>query len=173
MTGCDITAVGPNTPAVVFENIAGNCQLERNRFVGVASFYGDPAEPTIPQQRRLFDRGLFDPQRPAPLNSVPAQLKYCGNSVSLLAVGEAVTRSLSALPPIQPTASGLFETAIVAGNTIAEPLNLVVVRFIIVVSSNWAQNRLPIPCPCTGFLSLSAPPPSAILQCCPRLTTRR
>jgi hypothetical protein len=67
---------------------------------------------------------------------MPAQLKFCNNSVSLLAVGEAVTRSLSALPPIQPTASRPVETAAVLVNSIAEPLNLVVARFMIVISRN-------------------------------------
>jgi hypothetical protein len=173
MTGCEITAVGPNTAAVVCENITGDCQVERNRFVGVVSFYGDPAEPTIPLLRGLFDRGLFDPRRPAPLDSVPAQLKFCSNSVSLLAAGEAVTRSLSGLPPIRPIAGGLFETATVAGNTIAEPLNLVVARFMIVVSSNIlgaepGADTVSV----YGLFIAEPPPPSAILQCCPRLTTR-
>jgi photosystem II stability/assembly factor-like uncharacterized protein len=131
MTGCEVTAATPTTLAVVFEDVTGDCQVEHNRFVGIVSFYGDPAVPTIPLLRGLFDRA-----REARLASVPAQLKFCNNNTSLLAIGAAVTGSLSAAAPAQPAASGLFETATIAGNTITEPLNLLVAGRMIAVSGN-------------------------------------
>jgi hypothetical protein len=132
MSGCEIRAVGPTTPAVVFEEINGDCQVAHNRFVGVVSFYGDPAG--VPTNSVLQELSRTD--RGARLDPVQAQLTFCNNSVSLLAVGEAVTRSLSALPPAPPAASGLFQTATVAGNTITQPLNLFVASRMIAVSSN-------------------------------------
>jgi photosystem II stability/assembly factor-like uncharacterized protein len=127
VTGCEVTAVMP-TSAVVFQDITGDCQVAHNRFVGVVSFYGDPAGvPTSALLRQLAERA-----KGARLNSVPAHLTFCSNSVSLLAVGAAVTGSLNGTPP---AASGLFETATVAGNTITEALNLFVASHMIAVSS--------------------------------------
>jgi hypothetical protein len=135
VTGCEVTAALPTpavvTSAVVFEDITGDCRVAHNRFVGVVSFYGDPASvpPTSSTLLQLAQGG-----RSARLDAVrAAQLKFCSNSVSLLAVGAAVISSLSAA---SPAASGLFETATVAGNTITEPLNLFVASRMIAVSSN-------------------------------------
>jgi hypothetical protein len=125
--GCEVMAVMP-TSAVVFQDITGNCQVAHNRFVGVVSFYGDPAG--VPTTDLLFQ--LFDRAKGARLDSVPAHLTFCSNTLSLLAVGAAVTGSLSAAPPV---ASGLFETATVAGNTVTESLNLFVASRMVAVSS--------------------------------------
>jgi hypothetical protein len=114
--------------AVVFQDITGDCQVAHNRFLGVVSFYGDPAG--APTFGLLL--GLADRARNARLDSVPAHLTFCSNTLSLLAVGAAVTGSLSTAPP---AASGLFETAIVAGNTITESMNLFVASRMIAVSS--------------------------------------
>lgn len=125
--GCEVLAVMP-TSAVVFQDITGDCQVAHNRFVGVVSFYGDPAgAPSIGLLRVLAATA-----RSARLDSVPAHLTFCSNTLSLLAVGATVTGSLRAAPP---TASGLFETATVAGNTITESLNLFVASRMVAVSS--------------------------------------
>jgi photosystem II stability/assembly factor-like uncharacterized protein len=127
VSGCEVIAVMPAS-AVVFEDINGDCQVGHNRFVGMVSFYGDPAG--IPTNDLLFR--LADISQNARLEPIPAQLTLCNNSISLLGAGRAVTDGLTQ----QRTARGLFETATVVGNTIAEPLSLLVASRMVAVSSN-------------------------------------
>jgi photosystem II stability/assembly factor-like uncharacterized protein len=127
ITGCEVTAMMPSS-AVVFQDITGNCQVVHNRFVGVVSFYGDP--PGLPTPGLL--RQLHQSAKGARLDPVPADLTYCNNNVSLLAVGAAVINSLSTE---RPEASGLFESATVSGNTITESPSLFIASRMIAVSS--------------------------------------
>jgi photosystem II stability/assembly factor-like uncharacterized protein len=127
LTGSDITAATP-AAAVVFDDIAGDCEVAHNRLIGVVSFYGDPAG--VPDPALLLR--LFDNARRARLEPVPAEIRFCNNTVSQLAVGKTVTDGLTG----ENAARGLFETAIVAGNAITEPLNLFAASRMVAVSGN-------------------------------------
>ena len=116
VTGCEVISAMPST-AVVFEDITGDCQVAHNRFVGVVSFYGDPAG--IPNDDLLRQLAAL-PQNLA-LEPIAAQLTFSNNSVSMLAVSEAMTRSL-----LQLKAGGLFASAVLHGNAIGEQRNVFV-----------------------------------------------
>jgi hypothetical protein len=76
MTGREITAVGPNTPAVVFENIAGDCQLERNRFVGGRELLWRPSRADHPTAEEIIRQRIIRPpaSRAPQFGACPAQI---------------------------------------------------------------------------------------------------
>ncbi|MDM0112235.1 DUF6519 domain-containing protein [Variovorax sp. J22R133] len=132
MVDCDVRTVFPAV-AVVLEGITGTCQMLNNRIVGVLSFYGDPGN--LPNNELLLRLNsiLNDPTGAAPPRLEPGaqELKFCDNTVSLLAIGAGVISGLIE----QRAATGLFETATITGNTIEQSLNLFIASRMAVVSN--------------------------------------
>jgi hypothetical protein len=117
MTGCQVLTQMP-TVAAMFQDIAADCRILQNRFVGLVSFYGDATGIPSPGLLRQL---LTLQSKPLKLTLTPGQLSFCDNSLSLLTVGDAVANTL-----VNGSASGVFTTAVLHGNTFAEPSNLFV-----------------------------------------------
>jgi photosystem II stability/assembly factor-like uncharacterized protein len=117
MIGCEILTRFP-TVAAMFEEIEGACRVLHNRFVGVVSFYGDTDEPVTPDLL-----GLLAARDNLRLTPGSARLSFCDNELSQLSVGTPMARRLAAP---NGTASGVFASAVVHGNTFVEQNNLFV-----------------------------------------------
>jgi photosystem II stability/assembly factor-like uncharacterized protein len=117
VTGCEILTKPP-TMAAMFQDIDGVCRIAQNRFVGLVSFYGDSLEPPTPDLlRRLAARDNLR------LTPGSAQLSFCDNELSQLSVATVMARRLSTP---RGTASGVFASAVVHGNTFVEQNSLFV-----------------------------------------------
>ncbi|WPB55018.1 DUF6519 domain-containing protein [Xylophilus sp. GOD-11R] len=95
--------------AAIFDQLAGDNQIARNRFEGMVSFYGDPLDPAqwrdlIPVVReRLVGR---------PLVVDASRLFFSDNSVALLGIGETMVKRLA-----EGVEEGIFESATLQGNS--------------------------------------------------------
>jgi photosystem II stability/assembly factor-like uncharacterized protein len=117
VTGCEIRTRLP-TMAAMFQNIEGVCRVAQNRFVGVVSFYGETGEvPTAALLRQLAARTNLR------LRPGGAQLTFCDNELSQLSVATVMARRLATATG---TATGVFASAIVHGNTFIEQNNVFV-----------------------------------------------
>jgi photosystem II stability/assembly factor-like uncharacterized protein len=105
MTGCEIARAA--RASATFANIATECHLDGNLFLGPLSFYGQPGgDPSTAladrfgdgQQTRLRAKG---------------SLHLTDNNLQLLTIGEAVAKQLVE----QATADGIFQGAVIQGNT--------------------------------------------------------
>ena len=114
VTGCVVTAAMPST-AAVFQDIGGDCRIAQNRFVGIVSFYGDVAG--VPTEDVL--RKLMALNKELRFDTAVGQLTFSDNTVSMLAIGSAVTNRL-----LKNSATGLFATAVLHGNTFVEQNNV-------------------------------------------------
>jgi hypothetical protein len=114
VTGCAVTVAMPAV-AAVFQDIGGDCRIVQNRFVGIVSFYGDAAG--VPTDDVL--RKLSSLSRNLRFEAGAGQLTFSDNTVSMLTVGTGTIARL-----LQSTASGLFATAVLHGNTFVEQSNL-------------------------------------------------
>ena len=114
MTGCALTTPMPTT-AAVFQEISGDCRIVQNRFVGIVSFYGDaagvPTDDVLAKLRALNKDLRFD--------GAVGLLTFSDNTVSMLAIGSATTNLL-----LKNTATGLFASAVLHGNTFVEQSNV-------------------------------------------------
>ena len=114
MTACVVNAAMPST-AAVFQDIGGDCRIVQNRFVGIVSFYGDAAGvPTADLLRKLM--ALNKELR---FDAAAGQLTFSDNTVAMLAISSAVTNRL-----LKNSATGLFASAVLHGNTFAEQNNV-------------------------------------------------
>jgi photosystem II stability/assembly factor-like uncharacterized protein len=105
MTGCKIGIAA--RASAIFENIATECHLDGNLFLGPLSFYGLPgSDPSA----ALISR-FGDGQR-AQLNA-QGSLHLTDNNLQLLTIGEGVATQLEQ----QATANGIFQSAVIEGNT--------------------------------------------------------
>jgi hypothetical protein len=130
--------------AAVFDDINGDCDIAHNRFVGVLSFYGQPgAALNVDQRNRLVQIG-----KQVKLQALTAQLRLCENTMSQLTIGAARLQNL-----MQGAATGLFETATLAGNMITEPLNLFVACHMLALSGSTMQAQPPENAPYGIFIS--------------------
>ena len=117
MTGCEILTRFPST-AVVFENVDVTCRVMQNRFVGLVSFYGlSNGAPPADLMERLSAR------KSVRLKPNSAQLTFCDNTVSAITVASTVAAKLATATG---TASDVFATAVVSGNTFTETSNIFV-----------------------------------------------
>lgn len=113
MSGCGVTTAMPTT-AAVFQDIGGDCRIVQNRFVGIVSFYGDAAG--VPTEDVL--RKLMALNKELRFDAAVGQLTFSDNTVSMLAIGSTVTNRL-----LKNSATGLFATAVLHGNTFVEQNN--------------------------------------------------
>jgi hypothetical protein len=126
VTGCEILTKLP-TMAAMFQDIQGVCRVAQNRFVGSVSFYGETTEvPTPALMRSLAARDNLR------LRPGGAQLTFCNNELSQLSVATAMARRLATATG---TATGVFASAIVHGNTFIE-LNSVFVAGLLGFDTN-------------------------------------
>jgi photosystem II stability/assembly factor-like uncharacterized protein len=110
VTGCEILTKQP-TMAAMFQDISGDCRVAQNRFVGRVSFYGESKDVPTPDQ--MFKLARLGNLR---LAASGAQLSFCSNDLSQLAVATAMVDTLLA----DGRSSGVFASAIVHGNTFRE-----------------------------------------------------
>jgi photosystem II stability/assembly factor-like uncharacterized protein len=118
VTGCEIVTQ-PQTMAAVFQEIIGTCRVIRNRFVGMVSFYG---EITGGLTQDILLR-LAAVKNPAILPAPGAELSFCDNELSQLAIA---TELVTALLGANPMAPGVFANAVLRGNTITAMNNVFV-----------------------------------------------
>ncbi len=116
VTGCEILAVLP-AMAALFQGITGTCRVLTNRFVGLVSFYGESVTLTPDVMKKLATRKNLR------LTADNAQLSFCDNDVSQLTIAATVAKKLVAPTG---TATGVFASAVVQGNTFSQPNNLFV-----------------------------------------------
>jgi photosystem II stability/assembly factor-like uncharacterized protein len=116
VTGCEILTQLP-TMAALFQDIDGACRVMQNRFVGLVSFYGEGGVLSPDVMRKLASRQNLR------LKSGESRLSFCNNDVSQLTVETAMAKKLSTPTG---TASGVFASAIVHGNTFTEQNSLFV-----------------------------------------------
>jgi photosystem II stability/assembly factor-like uncharacterized protein len=116
VTGCEILTVLP-AMAAMFQDITGTCRVMTNRFVGLVSFYGDGTGITPDMIQKIAAR------KSVRLTATEAQLSFCDNDVSQLTIAGTAAKRLVAATG---TATGVFATAVVQGNTFTEPNNLFV-----------------------------------------------
>jgi hypothetical protein len=125
VTGCEILSA-PTTMAAMFQEIKGDCRVAQNRFVGRVSFYGESKD--VPKPDQLVKLAAI---KDAGLTPSDAQLTFCSNDLSQLAVATAMVEELLATNK----SSGLFVSAIVHGNTFRE-LNSVFVAHLLGFATN-------------------------------------
>jgi hypothetical protein len=117
MTDCEIGAMMPDM-AAMFDAVASECRVARNRFDGIVSFYGDAEGPASPDVLgRLVARVGNGP----PVVPDTSQLTFSDNRVSLVTVGNTIVDQLMANTPPR-----VFASAVLDGNSIAEASNLFV-----------------------------------------------
>ena len=117
VTGCQILAKLP-TMAAIFQDIGRACRVVQNRFTGLVSFYGESSGVPAPDlMRKLAARDNLR------LKPGDAQLSFCNNDLSQLTVATVMAKKLSTATG---TASGVFASAVVHGNTFTEPNSLFV-----------------------------------------------
>ena len=114
VTGCEILA-NAEFMAVLFDAIEGNCRFERNRCAGLVTFYGPAEFPTDALLSAIGER------RSIAVRPTESQLYFCHNEVSAITVGTELARRL-ATP--NGTATRVFATAVLQGNTFMERNNL-------------------------------------------------
>jgi hypothetical protein len=132
---CDVRGLVTSV-AVLLEGLSGTCQMLNNRILGIVSFYGDPGTLPVSETLLRLNSVLNDPTGAAPARLEPGaqELKFCDNTVSLLAISAAMIAGLIE----QRAATGLFETATITGNTIEQPLNLFIAsRMAVVANCTW------------------------------------
>jgi hypothetical protein len=125
VTGCEILTT-PATVAAMFQDIRGDCRIAQNRFVGRVSFYGESKD--VPKPDQLVKLAAI---RELVLSPGDAQLTFCSNDLSQLAVATAMIEELMATSK----SSGVFVSAIVQGNTFRE-LNSVFVAGLLGFATN-------------------------------------
>jgi hypothetical protein len=109
VTGCEILSA-PTTTAAMFQDIKGDCRVAQNRFVGRVSFYGESSD--VPAPDLMTKLAAI---KEVALTPSEAQLTFCSNDLSQLAVATAMLKELMA-----GKSSGVFASAIVHGNTFRE-----------------------------------------------------
>lgn len=115
VTDCTLSSgVTKTAVTAVFDGIFNQCHIHRSRFDdGTISFYGPPgADPS----RRLIE---VLSGSPGELGWNKASLHFVDNSVRLLTIGEKKAREL-----LNRQAHGLFETAVLQGNTFTAHSNV-------------------------------------------------
>ncbi|MEO8136322.1 MAG: DUF6519 domain-containing protein, partial [Betaproteobacteria bacterium] len=117
VTGCTITGAIPAV-ALTVQEVRGDCHVNDNHFAGIVNFYGDPPGVLTTDQLTKL-RTLPSSLR---LESIPANLSFCSNTLSMLTVGKNVLSTLLN----QATARGLFASAVIEGNTFLELRNVFV-----------------------------------------------
>jgi photosystem II stability/assembly factor-like uncharacterized protein len=118
--GCNFTGAMPAV-AVSIQDIAGDCQFNHNRVIGIVNFYGEPPGVLTDDQ---FSK-LRSITAPLKLESVPAQLNFCDNTLSMLTVGSNVLAGLEQL-----AANGLFASVVLQGNHFLEQRNIFVANLV-------------------------------------------
>ena len=116
VTGCTITGTMPAV-ALTLQDLSGDCHVMDNHFAGIVNFYGDPPGVLNADQLGRL-RGLPNTLR---LESTPASLSFCDNTLSMLTVGKNILTTLA-----NQTARGLFASAVIQGNTLLEQRNVFV-----------------------------------------------
>lgn len=117
VTGCTIAGATPAV-ALTVQDLSGDCHVKDNRFGGIVNFYGDPPGVINTDQLtrlRTLPNTLL-------LESIPASLSFCDNTLSMLTVGKNVLSTLLN----RATARGLFASAVIQGNTFLELRNVFV-----------------------------------------------
>jgi hypothetical protein len=125
VTGCEILSA-PTTMAAMFQDIRGDCRIAQNRFVGRVSFYGESRD--VPKPAQLAGLGAI---KEVGLTPSEAQLTFCSNDLSQLAVATAMIEDLITTGKT----SGVFVSAVVHGNTFRE-LNSVFAAGLLGFSTN-------------------------------------
>jgi photosystem II stability/assembly factor-like uncharacterized protein len=118
--GCTIAGAMPAV-AITLQGLSGDCQITQNRFSGIVNFYGDP--PGVLNTDQLSK--LSSLPNTLKLESVAANLSFCGNTLSMLTVGTNVLSTLA-----NQTARGLFASAVFQGNAFLEQRNVFVANLL-------------------------------------------
>jgi hypothetical protein len=117
VTGCELLTLMPSM-AAMFQDITGPCGITGNRFVGLVSFYGESSgAPTQDLVTKLAARKNLR------VTANDSQLVFTNNSLSQLTVATALLKRLSAA---NGTATGVFASAFLNGNSFAEQNNVFV-----------------------------------------------
>jgi len=110
VTGCTISG-SVTAVALSLQALSGDCHVKDNRFAGIVNFYGEPPGVLNADQLGRL-RGLPNTLK---LESLPASLSFCDNTLSMLTVGKNILTSLA-----NQTARGLFASAVIQGNALLE-----------------------------------------------------
>jgi hypothetical protein len=117
VTGCEILTT-PTTMAAMFQDIRGDCRIAQNRFLGRVSFYGESRD--VPKPAQLAGLAAI---KEVVLTPSDAQLTFCSNDLSQLAVATAMADELATS---SKSSTVVFASAIVHGNTFRELNNVFV-----------------------------------------------